>query len=85
MRGVQHKIDNKLYTLPPPIHVDSMIAFTTVDVSIETCGTVLQDLIANIDGDKSWIVTMLMTRLKYHDPLYFDFRTITLNSCCSGP
>ena len=50
-----------------------MRAFTSVDITGNNCKVVLKELIANSDGQSTWIVTRLMMRLRQQDE-YFDYR-----------
>lgn len=73
MTAVKTEINKGRYILPPPIQHDAMAALTEHDITSENCAVVLKDLIANSDGECTWIVSRLMIRLAEKDD-YFDFR-----------
>ena len=69
MRGVRAQIESGSYTSPPPIiDADVMRVFTTVDITSDNCGKVLQKLISNSNGENSWTTSCLMNRLKEKNP-----------------
>ena len=69
MSGVRAQIEGGNYTSPPPIiDADVMRVFTTVDITSENCGKVLQELISNRNGDNSWTTSRLMNHVKERDP-----------------
>ena len=73
MRSVRVEMDKGNYNIPMPINSDAMSAFTSHDITSSNCAKVLKDLIANSDGESTWIVTRLMMRLAEQDE-YFDFK-----------
>ena len=73
IRAVKVQMDKGLHTLPKQINQDEMRLFTSYDLTSETCGIVLKELITNSDGNTTWIVTRLMHRLAEQDE-YFDYR-----------
>ena len=55
MHAVRAQIESRNYTAPPLIvDADVMRAFTTVDITSDNCGKVLDELISNSNGDNFW-------------------------------